>query len=348
MVSVKTSDLRTVLAMALVGAVAGGLYARIAYISRPDAIGSVMLGITLGVLIGAGISFFETVFVSRPNSRIRQMPFFLSVLLRAVIYSFIIVTARILAQNIHYAVTGNLIMLVGVSQRDTITDLGFSIVMISILVFFMQMRNFIGARTFRNLLIGRYNKPRVEERVFMIVDVVGSTSLAQKIGDVKFHKFLNRIFILADDPINKFGGEVHSYVGDAVFVVWQTSSSHAANARALKTIAQIDHLIVQATPSIEQEFGIKPQVRIAVHKGSVVAGETGHRKRQITYLGNTVNIASRIEALTKSGIGPYLASEEYLRSVELPAGVIAEAIGDFEIKGSESKLSLFRITITDQ
>lgn len=334
--------------MALVGAVSGGLYARIAYISRPDAFGSVFLGITLGVLIGAGISYFETVFVSRPNSRIRRMPFFLSLLIRAVVYSLIILAARILAQNLQYAVTGNLIMLVGADQRDSITDLGFSIVLISILVFFMQMRNFIGARTFRNLLFGRYNKPRVEERIFMIMDLVGSTALAQKIGDVKFHQCLNRIFVLVDEPIDKYGGEVHSYVGDSVFVVWPISASHEKNARALKTISEIHDIISDAAASIEEEFGFVPSVRIAVHKGPVVAGETGHRKRQITYLGNTVNIASRIESLTKTGIGQYLASQEYLSVAETPPSIKTEAIGAYEVKGSETKLEISRLTVVPQ
>ncbi len=345
MFSLKSSDLRTVLAMALVGAIAGGLYARIAYISRPDAFGSVFLGVTLGVLIGAGISYFETAFVSKPNSKIRQMPFFLSVLVRAFVYSIIIVIARIVAQNLHYAVTGNLILLVGANQRDTITDLGFSIVLISILVFFMQMRNFIGARTFRNLLFGRYNKPQVEERIFMIIDLVGSTALAQKIGDVKFHQCLNRIFVLVDDPIDKFGGEVHSYVGDSVFVVWPVSGSHRKNALALNAVSEIHTLLEKQASAIEKEFELMPNVRVAIHKGPVVAGETGHRKRQITYLGNTVNICSRIESLTKSGIGPYLASREYLDVVEVPTNIEVEPIGEFEVKGSESKLSLSRISV---
>ncbi len=154
----RKSDLHTILAMMIVGAFSGGLYAWVAYLSRPDAFGSILLGIGLGALIGTGVSYVEVVFVSRPYSKLRQWPFWVSGPLRVLIHSFVILGSRFVAQTVYNLISGEKVQLIGSSQRDTITDLGFSLVLLSILVFFMQMRNFIGARTFRNLMFGRYNK----------------------------------------------------------------------------------------------------------------------------------------------------------------------------------------------
>lgn len=331
--------------MALIGAIAGGMYTSVIYLSRPDAVGSVVLGVCLGALIGTGISLFESVFVARPNSRIRQLPFWLSMLIRAFAASMIIMVARLVAQMGYQFFTGDFVKLTGESQRETITDVGFSLVVISILIIMMQMRNFVGGTTFKNLIFGRYNRPRIEDRIFLIIDVVGATKLAQEIGDVQFHKYLNRIFVLLDDPIHKHGGEVHSYVGDAIFAVWPADKNGKNNRKPLEALAAMIELLNTHRQHIEDEYGVAPQIRAALHKGPVVTGETGYRKRQITFLGNTVNLASRIESLTKTGIGTYLASIEYLGELELPEGLTATPIGEFDVKGSSKPVSLFRLDL---
>ncbi len=182
----------------------------------------------------------------------------------------------------------------------------------------------------------------------MIVDVVGSTQLAQKLGDVAFHKYLNRLFILMDTPIDRHGGEIHSYVGDAVFLVWPVKDDRRKNARPLKAIAVFEELFEKEATAIEREFGVTPAFRVAIHKGAVVAGETGHRKRQITYLGHTVNIASRIETLTKTADQGYLASNDYLSICEIPDTIQVQDAGEHEVKGSDDPVRLSSFTVKPQ
>ena len=80
--------------MVIIGAVAGAIYVRIAYLSRPDAIGTVLLGAGLGALIAGGIAFFETVFFAKPNSRIRRLPFLASVAVRIFVHANIVLGTR--------------------------------------------------------------------------------------------------------------------------------------------------------------------------------------------------------------------------------------------------------------
>ena len=108
---------------------------------------------------------------------------------------------------------------------------------------------------------------------------------------------------------------------------------------------KINEAMSEQAPEIEGKFGERPDIRLAFHKGRIVAGETGFRKRQITYLGNTVNLVSRIEALTKTGIGHFLASDEYLEACEIPKGVNVTKLGEYELKGSQSPMPVSRLEI---
>ena len=343
---IRRSDIEATIVMIIIGAIAGAIYVRIAYLSRPDAIGTVLLGAGLGGLIGGGIAFFETVFFAKPYSRIRRLPFLASVAVRIFVHANIVLGSRIVAQTVYTATSGNEIKLIGGAQRDSLVDTGFTVFLIVIFVFFFQMRNFIGGRTLSNLLLGRYSKPKVEDRIFMILDLVGSTKLAQKIGDVAFHEYLNAVFVLVDDAIASSGGEVHSYVGDSIFVTWRYTKDPKKNARALDAFVKINEAMSEHAAKIEAKYGERPDIRLAFHKGRIVAGETGFRKRQITYLGNTVNLVSRIESLTKTGIGHYLASNEYLEACEIPSNVSVTPLGAYELKGSQSPMPVSRLEVS--
>ena len=345
MLGLNRSDLKTILTTTIIGAVIGAAYTQIAYLNRPDAQGSIWLGVGIGCSIGSLVSFFEIALVGQPNSWIRQLPFLVSLLVRAVIHLGLVYFSILAWQVIYQMLTGIPLVIIAGDPGDTMMDMGFSMAVVVMIIFYMQMRLFIGSRNLQNLIIGRYNKPRLEERIFMIVDVVGSTKLAQQLGDVDFHRYLNRVFSILDEPIHKNGGEVHSYVGDAIFAVWPVAANRKKNARPLRALAEMHQLLEKYGDRVEKKFGTIPKVRAAIHVGPVVAGETGHRKRQITYLGNTVNLAARIEALTKTGIGPYLASGSFLQTCELPNGVGVEALGEFDIKGSGTKIALARVGV---
>ena len=343
MFNLESHELKTILSTTLIGVVIGTIYTQIAYISRPDADAELWLGMGIGATIGMLITCFEVVFVGRPNSRIRQLPFLLSLVVRAIVHFLTIFFSIYLWQNIFGIVTGREIVILSLNSSETTQDFIVSMIIVAIIIFYMQMQLFIGSRPLRNLIVGRYNTPREEQRIFMIIDMVGSTEFAQNTGDVVFHQYLNRLFILMDGPIHRYGGEVHAYVGDAVFAVWPVTNDPEKDARPLKALADIKALLEKRSDQIENEFGQRPEIRVAVHKGPVAVGETGHRKRQITYLGNTVNLASRIEALTRTVSGNTLASSEYLGSVQLPDDLLVTELGTFEVKGSSRPLQLSKL-----
>jgi adenylate cyclase len=79
-------------------------------------------------------------------------------------------------------------------------------------IFRLQISQIVGQRTLRDWVVGRYHRPRQEDRFFLFIDIAGSTTLAERIGPVAVHQFLSGVFLLAGDPVDDYGGEIHQYV----------------------------------------------------------------------------------------------------------------------------------------
>lgn len=338
-------SLKTIVFLMVLGGVIGYIYTQVVYFSQPNPEGSIWLGITIGMGVSGLSAIFEIIFVDKPESKIRDLPFWASFLIRVVTHLLLIVLVILLVQLTYSKLIGTPFYLIGQELGDTLTDIGFSFIIIALIIFWLQMRVFIGARTLKNLIIGKYDRPQLEECIFMIVDVAGSTSAAQDIGDRKFHEFLNRLFILFDAAIHKNDGEVHSYVGDAIFIVWPFSQDKNVNARAFKTLCELHQICIAKQNQIIKEFGIKPKIRAAIHGGPIVIGEMGQRKRQITYLGNTLNLTARLEGLAKELDTSYLVSDEVLDRSNLPKNIHVNSLGQKSVKGSAKKLAVSQIVI---
>lgn len=329
------------LAMTFAGGVVGYAYVALVYPSASTGDGSNMLGLTIGLLIGSSIAAFELFFVSSPYSVIRRLPFLPALLVRVAVQFVLISSIIALCQIVYDRIYGTEIMeLSAEGLVSHLTDVSFSLVVSAAIVFYMQMRIYIGRSTLFDVVIGRYARPRVEGHIFVIIDVRETTRTAQIIGDVAFHRYLNQLFILFDRPITRHGGTVHSYVGDALIAVWPLSDHRSANARALTAVREVVSLCASEADRIEGLFGARPGVRAAIHGGNVVVGETGDSKRQITYLGDVMNLAARIETKAKELDRPLLISAELLARMALPEGISAEPIGAFAMKGSQREVAL--------
>jgi adenylate cyclase len=124
---------------------------------------------------------------------------------------------------------------------------------------------------------------------------------------------LGRYFRKVGEPVIRHGGYIDKYMGDgimAIFGLERTSAAEAcrdAVAAALGMLASLEELNVYISKQFDTEF----RIGIGIHVGSVIIGEMGHpQKMQFTAIGDTVNIASRIESATKILGVPLLVSAE--------------------------------------
>jgi len=200
----------------------------------------------------------------------------------------------------------------------------------------------LGAGVLAGLLTGRYHAPRYEDRVFLFADLAGSTPLAQHLGGLRFHNLLNELFAKLGPVVDRFGGSVHSYVGDEVIVTWPAGRG-IADAACLRCALEMLEVVANEGPRFEAEFGTVPRLRIAMHGGEVVAGEVAGLKRQIVFSGDTINTVARIEAVAGETDRSLVISGELLVRLEMPANVRVEPLGEYQLKGRDAPTELVAI-----
>src|SRR3546814_3719670 len=99
-------------------------------------------------------------------------------------------------------------------------DIAFSLAASFVFVSSMSVARLIGPGVLASLLTGRYLRPREEQRIVLFLDLVGSTGIAERIGDVRFHALLSETFTRLSRIVTDSGGEVYRYVGDSMIATW--------------------------------------------------------------------------------------------------------------------------------
>ena len=213
-----------------------------------------------------------------------------------------------------------------------------------LLLLLRQAAQIVGERTGRDIALGRYHRPRTEERFFLFIDIVGSTPVAERLGAPAVHRYLNRIFQEASDPIDDHGGEVYQYVGDEIVVTWRVPDGRAA-ARPLACLFAVEAALARAAPEFEREFGTVPRLRAALHAGEVVAGESGGSRRAIVFHGDVMNTTSRVENLTRELGQPFLVSEDALVRLEGTDAYALKDMGPQPLRGRQASLHVYAVAL---
>ena len=200
----------------------------------------------------------------------------------------------------------------------------------------------LGGGVLVGLLTGRYHHPRREARVFMFADLQSSTSIAARLGELRYHAFLNRVFSDAARPVEHHRGVIYQYVGDEMVVTWPAEEG-LRDWTCIRCALAVRAAFTEMEREYDREFGAAPRFRLALHTGTVVAGEVGDLRREIVYSGETVNTAARIEGAAKELGRELVASADVLRAAPLPADLVAESLGTHELRGRQEPLELFAI-----
>ncbi len=314
-----------VLAITLVSAAMGGLTANLF-----DA-GSVADRIVTSALAGTCLSLLEITLQGPGAALLWRLPMLAALALRVALYLAIflgLLWLTIEDRRIELALTGgNLVMLASLS-------LAFNAVFV--------LRRLLGPGTLAALLIGRYHRPRPEQRIVLFMDLIGSTQLAERLGDLAFHRFVNRVLFDITDPVLEAGGEIYRYVGDEVIVTWPIARG-LRDAACLTCVLAIAARLEQRAPDYQRQFGATPRLRSALHAGHLIIGEMGDFKREIVMLGDTMNTTARIEDACRSFGQDIIASAEVIHALTLPAGITAESLGVVELRGKAAALELFAV-----
>ncbi|MBU1564165.1 MAG: adenylate/guanylate cyclase domain-containing protein [Proteobacteria bacterium] len=312
----------------------------VSYISGDYSVGESFLR---GGTIGFSISFFCAIGDLIFLQWFKRFPFTIYLLVKTLYFTIISLAVIIISYIFIKTPQGNSEL-----QKDILFSGIVITLSISFLVSFLQMLNrMLGQTTLFNLFVGRYHKPVEEERIFMFLDIASSTEIAEQIGHLKFHTFLNDFFYDITEAILLNGGEIYKYVGDEIIISWKISDKPRNN-NPINTFFEIRQVINQKSEKYIRTFGYVPHFRVGIHCGVVVVGEIGDFRREIAFLGDTVNTASRIQGSCKKFGKDLIVSEEVLKRVFLTDQYDAISLGKIQLRGKEKTVELFSIEDSSQ
>ena len=205
--------------------------------------------------------------------------------------------------------------------------------------FLFEVNSLLGQNVLLSFVTGRYHRPRVEQRVFLIIDMENSTAAAERLGEVGFHRLLNRLVIDLSGPIVLSGGEIHKYFGDELIATWPLARGLKDATCVRACFAAIARLIVRRA-DYEREFGARAEVRASLHCGPIVVGEMGSVKKEIALLGDTLNTGARLVDACRERGESVIASADLLDRLVLPPGVAARSLGLVRLRGKQHAIGL--------
>ena len=302
--------------------------------------GTDSIGIAIGFGVGLTLSAFELFYVQgKYGAKLRSLPLPLFILITtfcwAIIVSVLLMWVPYLMQGYTYGT--------GYAASTFLQDFLFSLAIGLLFNSGLRLRGLVGGRVLFNFLLGRYHRPLREERVFMFLDLAGSTPLAEKMGDLAVQSLIGRFFFDIARPIAEHHGETHRYIGDEVVVTWRLEDV-LRDADCVQCVFDIQALIQDKAEAYKAEFGVIPEFRIGIHGGSVVASEVGDDKREIVYFGDTINTAARLQGLCKDFSCNVLISRSLLDKMQLPHDVLVEELGNIEVRGKTERLDVCTVS----
>jgi len=188
---------------------------------------------------------------------------------------------------------------------------------------------------------GRHMEAERRQVTVLFADMVGFTAFSERAGEEAAFTLMQSLAKLMEDAVREQGGVVQSFTGDGIMAVFGAPVAHEdAPLRACRAATAILERLKTASKDLEARHGVRPQLRIGVNSGPAVVGKVqGGSDAAVTVLGDTVNVAARLQVLAEPGTA--LLSESIQRFVH---GLVeASCFGEHQIKGKSDSQKAYRL-----
>ncbi len=182
--------------------------------------------------------------------------------------------------------------------------------------------------------------PREVRKTVTIIfsDVVDSTPLGEQLDAETYRRVISRYFIEVSRVLERHGGTVEKFVGDAVMAVFGIPVVHEDDAlRAVRAAGELREALAGLNEALRAEYGVKLAVRTGLNTGEVVAGDPAEGQAFAT--GEAVALAQRLESVAKPG--EILIGEPTYRLVR--DAVLVEPVKSLVLKGRAEPVHAWRL-----
>jgi len=177
----------------------------------------------------------------------------------------------------------------------------------------------------------------------MFCDMEGFTNLSERLGPEEAYSIMDQVYEILIHKVHDYEGTVNEMTGDGIMALFGAPIAlEDAPQRTIRSALAIHREIVRFSDKLKQDKEEIPPVkmRIGIHTGPVVVGTLGNDLRvEFKAVGDTVNLASRMEGLAEPGT-TYVTGETF----KLTEGLFRfEALGEKEVKGKEEPINVYRV-----
>ena len=309
---------------------------------------SISANIFAAIFAGLSIGAFEIFYF---QDRFRKKSFSYTVLIKSITYSLAMIIFIVVGLFLDQGFSSGK----SIFHPDVVKDVkaylsgtgvwAFVIYWTAVIILtqiFIQVRDNIGYGVLPNFILGRYFTPKEEIRIFMFLDIKSSTTIAEKLGHIKYHNLLNNFFDDINDSIIFSKGEIYQYIGDEISVSW-TMKNGIENANCIQCFFNIVDKIKKESANYLDKFGIAPEFKTGFHCGEVTIGEVGVDKREIVFTGDVLNTAARIQQLCNTYNVRLLVSKKLLDLLPIENRYIPKAIGEIILRGKQTSDVLYNL-----
>jgi class 3 adenylate cyclase/tetratricopeptide (TPR) repeat protein/ABC-type lipoprotein export system ATPase subunit len=177
----------------------------------------------------------------------------------------------------------------------------------------------------------------------MFCDMEGFTSLSERLGPEEAYTVMDQVYEILIHKVHDYEGTVNEFTGDGIMALFGAPIAlEDAPQRAIRSAYAIHREMTKFSDKIKQDKEKIPPIkmRIGIHTGPVVVGTLGNDLRvEFKAVGDTVNLASRIEGLAVPG-STYVSEDTY----NLTEGLFRfEALGEYAVKGKTDTIKAYRV-----
>jgi adenylate cyclase len=287
-------------------------------------------GFTIGTLIPTCIFFIQTFVLN--VQKLKRLPY----------WAFLVVTILIIM-----VVTLTIYFLVGIFLfPDLVTErllltmaFGLSGSLSLLLTISNAIRQFAGPGVVSAIISGKYHRAFETKAVFVFIDLVSSTAMAEKMGSEKFFNLINSFHALVESCCYYYDGVVYKYLGDGAILVWQGTERE----KPLQCLLEIREELKSNSDFWKKEFGEFVGFTAGVHCGQVITGEIGDMRREIGYWGDAVNTTARIQSACKEYKTDILISADFREGLPDRWQQKIKSVGSALLRGKEKPVDVYTI-----
>jgi adenylate cyclase len=302
---------------------------------------SVVIGFPLGLVFG----LMEIFLFARAEKKFRRWSFTRLLLFKTLLYTVVIYSVSVLLMIITGMMEGRQISELPshlVSMEHLVLII-YTLVIYGLLLFLLQVNHLLGDGVLWKFILGKYHKPREEERIFMFLDMKSSTTIAEQLGHVRFYKLLNELFREISQPVLQTKAEIYQYVGDEVVLTWKVEDG-LENSNCLNTFFIFQDNLLQNRDNYFKNFGVSPEFKAGLHFGKVISAQIGDLKREIVYNGDVLNTTSRIQNECNTYHRSCLVSGTLMNRLKQKNSFHWERMDTVTLRGKESEVEIFSVT----